>query len=140
MYSPSTFDFEWLDSAARRFEIAYDAEHGERLGQPRRPYLFSELEIIEEIWQVLRDHLSKSQIYALRDLIENRRSEWMPTGGDFIPGGMFWQFCRDTLKNSKWPSQPHIVLDDWAEYAVKGWLADAVELHLHIMKEKVNHS
>ena len=29
-----------------------------------------------------------------------------------------------------------IDLDTWADHSVRGWLTDAVELHLHILKEK----
>jgi hypothetical protein len=136
-FTPSTFDFEWLDSAARRFEIGYITGSGERSGQPRRPYLFSELDAVEQIWEVLRDNLSKSQIYALRDLIEDRRSDWDITQENSEPGGIFWQFCWNALKNLQWPSKPDIQWDLWADYAVKGWITDAVELHLHILKDKV---
>ena len=98
IFSPSTFDFEWLNSSARRFEIFYDPDNGERIGLAQRPYLFSEFAVVEEIWEVLTNHLSKSQIYVLRDLIEDRRSTWQLTEQDLKPGGVFWQFCRDALK------------------------------------------
>jgi len=71
----------------------------------------------------------------LNGLIENKREEW--TADD----GVFRQFCRDVLANAEW--QPHpwegdreSWLDAWADYAVRGWIADAVELHHHVMKQR----
>ena len=39
---PATFDFEWLDTNARRFEIAYE-DCGQRHSRPSRPYLLDDL-------------------------------------------------------------------------------------------------
>lgn len=133
-FVPSSFDFEWLDSAARRFEIAYDPQ-GSRRDLPHRPYLFGELETLERIWHTLHNGLSKSQIYALRDMIEDRRENWQPEALDLQPGGAYWQFCYDALRNTEWGAEHPDDMNAWAGYTVRGWLADAVELHLHILKE-----
>jgi hypothetical protein len=134
-FTPSTFDFAWLDNLADRFEITYDPR-GIRLGLAKRPYILDELTLLEKIWEVLRSNLSINQIYILRDVIEDRRESWQPNPGDCSPGGTFWQFCWDALRNAQWETRPDIDWDGWANYAVRGWLADAVELNLHILKEK----
>jgi hypothetical protein len=148
-FTPATLDFQWLDSAACRFEIAYH-EDGRRRELPRRPYLLDEMDTLECIWQTLKHHLTKNQIYALRDLVEAKWEEWDIAGGE----GTFRQFCRDALANAEWrkgrddyrrekyPWQAAAQgrdewLDTWADYAARGWLADAIELHLQIMKEEV---
>jgi len=147
-FTPSTIDFEWLDTSSRRFEIAYN-EGGQRQGEKGvcRPYLLDTVEILERIWNTLKETLSNGQIYALRDLIERKRKEWNPTKED-CSKGTFWQFCRNTLAVSQWVRLgegylwekegmgKNLWLDTWADYAVKGWLSDAIEVHMHIMKEK----
>ncbi|MDF0590976.1 hypothetical protein [Candidatus Methanocrinis natronophilus] len=156
-FTPATLDFQWLDSAGRRFEIAYDNQ-GQRRGLHRRPYLLDELEDLERIWKTLKNHLSKNQIYAIRDLIEAKRAEWQemnPVLAEFNPQGeiikppedVFWQFCYNALANAEWrdgekPWQVgkrdrDIWLAQWANYLASGWFTDVVELHLQIMKEEV---
>ncbi|MGQ9826212.1 MAG: hypothetical protein ACUVSK_14735, partial [Desulfotomaculales bacterium] len=77
LFAPAALDWVWLDSAGRRFEVAYDQD-GVRLDPAlqRRPYLLDELELLEDTWEVLSSHLVTTQIYALRDLIERKRTQW----------------------------------------------------------------
>ncbi len=143
-FTPATLDFQWLDSAGRRFEISYD-DRGQRRGLPRRPYLLDELEALEGIWATLKSHLSKNQIYILRDLIETKREEWQVRETRFAEEDPYWNFCRQALANTDWKRDPwqtegidrKIWLDRWANYSVRGWIADAIELHLQIMKEEI---
>ncbi len=143
-FTPATFDFEWLDVSARRFEIAYEKENGQRKERLTRPYLLDELTELDEIWEALSTHLTKNQIYAIRDTIEDRRKEWQPDENDLKENdGMFWQFCRDVLLNANWKNEPWPKnerdkwLNKWATYAARGWLTDVVELHFHIIKEEI---
>ena len=160
-FTLATLDFQWLDSAGRRFEIAYNAKgdaQGQRRNLPHRPYLLDELGELGYIWETLKHHLSKNQIYALRDLIEAKQAEWQVTKPEFAefdlqekliqrPDDVFWQFCYDALANAEWQKgempwqveekDREIWLAHWANYVARGWLADVVELHLHIMKEEV---
>jgi len=151
-FTPATLDFQWLDSAGRRFEIAYD-ERGQRCGLSRRPYLLDEIETLDEIWQTLSSHLTKNQIYILRDLIEVKREDWNVKSPKPIKD-VFWNFCWEALSNAQWTKgkkdnrkeklpweaegkDRKEWLDQWADYAVRGWITDAIELHLQIMKEEV---
>jgi len=152
-FTPATLDFQWLDSAGRRFEISYD-EQRQRRSMPRRPYLLEEMEILEEIWMTLKSHLKKNQIYILRDLIESKREDWLVEKDHSAKNEVFRQFCRDALANAEWKwgkkddrkdrlpwesdgDDLNVWLDKWADYAFRGWLADAIELHLQIMKEEI---
>jgi CRISPR-associated Csx11 family protein len=145
-FTPATLDFQWLDSAGRRFEISYD-DLGYRRSMARRPYLLDEVETLEHIWKTLKDHLSKNQIYILRDLIEAKREDWQVSTSRLSKDGAFWNFCRQALANAEWKNgklpwgaegiDRERWLNLWADYAILGWVADAVELHLQIMKEEV---
>ena len=140
-FTPATLDFQWLDSSASRFEIAYDGENGQRKGNfSRRPYLLDELDTLEHIWNTLSEHLTTSQIHALVSLIESRREDWEVSPHD----DTFRVFCRNALANAKWRKHPwerrgkarKSWLDEWVNYAALGWLTDAVEIWMKIMKEK----
>ncbi len=153
-FAPATLDWIWLDTNARRFEIAYD-ERGQRRSPKlrHRPYLLDELEMIEYIWQTLETHLHRNQIHILREMIEAKGEAWgYPSSYDEA----FRRFCRDLLAEAEWHegSREDAVpenrrgrlpweadglkksewLERWADYAARGWLADAVELYGEILK------
>lgn len=149
-FTPATLDFEWLDSTAKRFEIAYD--NGGRRGRPTRPYLLDQLDEIEEAWAMLQK-LSKNQLYALRDAIEQKRLAWFTDPQGSLTDETFKtfkQFCADVVRNTKWPDSlltartqegkktlPKEKADQLTNWAINGLLADTIELHISIMKEKL---
>jgi len=150
-FAPSTFDWIWLDSSARRFEIAYDDKDGTRVDKKmkRRPYLLDDLAVLqEEIWATLEKHLTTNQIYALRDIIEAKRELWQPVPEDGIAlaESTFRQFCRSVLSNVEWSrgipwgddDQKDHWLNRWASFADRGWVNDAVELYMQVLKKKPN--
>ena len=101
-FSPSTFDFEYLDTSARRFETAYD-DDGQRMGldKKQRPYLLEEVDALEDAWQQV-SRLSTSQIKGLEALIEAKRRDWgEPTGTIDGVSDAFRQFVRDVLCEAK---------------------------------------
>ncbi|HHV57946.1 MAG TPA: hypothetical protein GXX50_09345, partial [Firmicutes bacterium] len=135
-FIPTTFDFEFLDTGGRRFEIAYD-DQGWRRGRlrGRRPYLLDECDVLEDIWRELRCGLTLNQIHILRDTIEAKRVEW-GLQGESCPQGqtVFLQFCRDMVAAAAWKPGTRPDTEKLALYAARGWLADAVELFLEILK------
>ncbi|MGC1119757.1 MAG: CRISPR-associated protein Csx11 [Candidatus Methanofastidiosia archaeon] len=141
-FTPSLFDFQWLDTGSRRFEIAY--ENGKRLGEKGigRPYLLESVDTLERIWDSLQKGLENSQIHALRDIVEQKRKEWNPTEEDCSRYGTFWRFCRDVIATSHWITVPWKVedkkecLDTWADHAAHGWLSDSIEIYMQIMKKR----
>jgi len=148
-FTPSTLDFQWLDTGGRRFEIAYD-NNGCRLEMQRRPYMLEELEIFKKIWETLKIHLTSSQIHALNELIETKRNDWKNSSET---SGVFTQFCQDTIANIEWMKKKmedkrvypwgtdkklpeKAWLDEWTGYAVRGLLTDVIELNMKILKKK----
>jgi ribosomal protein L37E len=141
-FTPATFDFQWLDSAGERFEIAYN--NGKRRNPLIRPYLLDELTTILKAWNAIAGNsgLTANQIYALRDLIEIKRENWKPSADNWKQdcqqkSGMFWLFCRDAINNANWKSKPEkesvFQLTDWA---VSGLFADVIQLYMGVMKQK----
>lgn len=155
-FTPATFDFQWMDSAGARFEIAYD-NHGRRRNHPTRPYLLDELETLKQTWELISGPggLTSSQIYALRDLVEARRESWQPTataadwqracqppvydqdGAVSQKAGMFWQFCHNAVVNANWKKKPtREERKQLTDRVVSGLLNDVIHLYMGIMKEK----
>jgi CRISPR-associated Csx11 family protein len=141
-FTSATFDFQWLDSAGERFEIAYN--NGKRPNHLIRPFLLDELTTIRKAWDTIAGNngLTANQIYALRDLIEIKRENWKPSADNWEQDcqqqtGMFWLFCRDAINNANWKSKPEkesvFQLTDWA---VSGLLADVIQLYMGVMKQK----
>lgn len=129
---PSYFDFEFLDAAGRRFEIAYDSAN-RRLNRLTRPYYLAELAGLEEIWVQL-NQLERSQIYDLVGAVEETRQRW----GSAVNDPVFVQFASDCLAEANWHWRGfnEEQRNRLVQAAVTGRLADIVEIHLHILKEK----
>ncbi len=134
-FIPSTFDFEHLDTTARRFEITYQSCQRRDSAKRQRPYLLEELDGLKETWKAVR-RLSKSQIYALDALIETKRQAWnKPIGLEALrlpADDAFRQLVRDAL----YETGVHSPALESA--ALRGMLRDTLELHLEILKEQFN--
>lgn len=140
-FTPSTFDFEFLDSTARRFEIYYD-ENGRR---PRctRPFDLEDLDRFDTLWKILKN-LETSQRHQVIYAIEATRETWH--GQDeqaSLTDPVFKQFVTDTLANAtwakgykKWTDIPPEARQQMIEAGVRGELADLAELHMEILKER----
>jgi hypothetical protein len=141
-FTPSTFDFEFLDTASRRFEVYYD-KNGRR---PRRtrPFYLQDVERLENLWNKHFRYLNRSQFSQMLQTIEAARERWdIPRGDEALQNEIFRQFVADTLANASWP-KGHAWKDlsddrqtQLIEAAVRGELADWAELHLEILKEKM---
>ena len=141
-FTPSTFDFEYLDTTARRFEVFYD-QHGRRPARPSRPYLLEDLDRLDQIWQTF-SRLSLTQRRQVLQTIEAARERWFgrDTERQALTDPTFRQLIADTLADAEWP-EGHAWKDIPAEQqsqlitaALRGELTDLAELHLEIRKEK----
>ncbi len=138
---PSRFDFEFLDATGRRFEIYYD-ERGRR---PRRtrPFYLEDLDRLDELWKLMK-RLALSQRHQIIRAIEATREDWYGAeqSNQAEDDNVFRQFVTDTLAGAEWPkSQPWGGISrEWRDKLVQagasGELADLVELHMEILKER----
>lgn len=138
-FSPSRFDFEFLETAAQRFEISYKDGKRRSSSHPRRPYYLEELDDIVSLWKILADRegLTTSQIYNLIELIEGTRVEWQGHWDQ----DTFERIVRDALDEAGWEVHPRKKPDPNAfkklcQAAISGQLADVVELYMRILKKK----
>ncbi|MFZ5820880.1 MAG: CRISPR-associated protein Csx11 [Chloroflexota bacterium] len=141
-FTPSHFDFLWLDAASRRFEIAYDKD-GRRPARPTRPFYLEDLDRLETLWSCLKPPaLTVTQLKQTLQTIETARERWFGPkclGEPHDPDGVFRQFVEDTLANAQWnwKAIPEDKRNQLIAAAVRGELTDLEELHLEILKEEI---
>ncbi len=142
---PSRFDFEWLDTAARRFEISYTGGQrrlppdGDARAKPR-PYYLEQFGELEEVWKILSESLSTSQIKSLVTLVDTKRADWSQDKDKTV----FEQLVEDAFKNIQWRKEKQAnirkpepeKLEQLKRAARSGQLADVAELYLEILKCK----
>lgn len=129
-FTSSTFDFEYLDVSSRRFEVAY-GDDGRRLGKGKRqrPYLLEQVSDLKDAWQQI-SRLATSQIKGVEALIEAKRRDWGEPTGMLDVSPAFRQFVGDVLHEAEAHSEA------LEQAAIAGLLADALEIHLTIHKDK----
>lgn len=134
---PSTFDFEFLDSSSRRFEVYYDDE-GKRWDKTKslRPYLLEELNEFEKIWSIVGPKkFNRSQLKKVMHLLETKREEWPVE--ENVP--LFRNYVSDVLNNANWQEKPEKeYFDKIVDAAVTGKLKDIVELYMDILRFSEN--
>ena len=136
-FTPSTFDFLYLDTAVRRFALAYD-DSGRRLDRPSRPYYLEDLDRLDRVWEAF-SQLSRTQLKQTLQTIETARERWFgrDEGRKSADDDTFKQFVADTLAVAQWDWKA--VSDEQKSLlitaAARGELTDLAELHLEILKE-----
>lgn len=137
-FTPATFDFEFLDTTTRRFEIHYD-DHGRRTTRRTRPFYLDDLERFDRLWEVFL-RLSTTQRHQVVRTIEATREEWFgqDRNGMSVTDPVFRQFVHDTLTGAEWDwgALPQHIRDQLVAAGVRGELADLLELRIEILKEK----
>jgi hypothetical protein len=132
---PSSFDFEFLDVAGRRFEIAYDGKgrRGGRVPQAQKPYPLYRLRDMLDVWTVLSEGLASSQIQFLRGLLAEKKQAWVE------PGEAYLALARSALgevyRRVKLQPEQHALLETAIQ---EGFLLDTIELYMGILKQKGN--
>lgn len=138
-YAPSTFDFEFLDVATRRFELFYDQE-GRRLPRideayPTRPYLLEDLDHFQTLWNEI-SRLSTTQIKQLQQEIENKRQAWQLETPDDPVLCAFAEHILRSAFGKEWAGIVARIRERLIEWAVSGKLNDLLELFMEILKKK----
>jgi len=137
-FTPSTFDFEFLDVAGRRFEIYYDKD-GRRPDRPCRPYLLEDVARLKKIWNLISDEekgLTNTQINALLEVIEKRRKDWnVITNSDDTFQQFVYDAVREGWRKEGWKNLSEEEKKTIKDSATSGMLADVVELYMKIMKQ-----
>jgi hypothetical protein len=133
--SPSHLDFEFLDSAARRFEISYKDGRRRDYRKSNRPYYLEEFTDFEKLWPIVKTELARTQIKGMAGLIETKRAEWQAKPGN-AAFSAFKLFVHDVIHNANWRNGKPAEIEKIEKAAVSGKLNDIVELYMDILKDK----
>jgi hypothetical protein len=138
--SPSTFDFEFLDSAGRRFEVYYDSNG--RRPRSTRPFYLEDLDRLKKLWGCVKE-LHGTQRHQVVRTIESTREAWhgQEQNEQASQDAVFRQFVSDTLAGAAWPKDKSWDVSsqeckDLVQAGISGELADLAELYMEILKEK----
>ena len=133
--APSTFDYEFLDSSSRRFDLAYDRDGRRRKpvkvdpvhSRGHRPWAASAIHELRYLLQLLESRLSRRQTKILDGLLAAKQMEW-----DMGRAELDSPFIQAVLANLEYlpgarpflPSEADLLL----AAAHSGLLHDAVEI------------
>lgn len=160
LFAPSTFDFEFLDTTSRRFEIHYDP-NGRRASRRTRPFYLEDLDRLDILWRLLAQ-LERTQRYQVVSTIEATRELWYDPTISQPDDAVFIQFVSDTLagaawsRRQRWDVAQNMWVDrakddpqpggwqsiplDWRQHLIqagaRGELTDLLELRMEILKER----
>jgi len=136
---PSTFDFEFLDSSSRRFEVYYD-DDGKRWDKTKalRPYFLEELDEFDKIWSIVGPKkMNRSQLKKVMYLLETKREEWSVEDKENV--SVFRNYVSDVISNANWHKKPEKEdFDKIVDAAVTGKLKDVIELYMDTLKISEN--
>lgn len=142
--NPSSFDFEFLDSAGRRFDVAYrpDGQRREkRVACGPRPYYLEQFAELKAIWDLVAgtNGLTTTQFKNLQSLILIKQAEWQGAVESEDDQLRFKAFVRATLANvgrSWWKGLKEEERGKLTEACCDGTFFDVLELYMVVQKEK----
>ena len=139
---PGYFDFELLLGTTDRYSIAYKKD-GKRADEDYRlftgrPYYSYQIAELRELWELLSQNLSSSQIHFVEDMLTLKLREWRKVRrGNKV--SLLKNFAEATLRDAfseKWECLREESKNFLICSSVNGMLLDAVNLFGHIIKEK----
>ena len=140
MLEPSTFEFEYLDSASRRFDLSYDTNHRRRdVHRSHRPFCLSQFGLFDETERILKEYLflgthkaKTHQLKALDGILHQKYQLWNCESW----GGLDKTFIGWTLHNVEWGVRGPTAAEfgTLASAVSAGILADLLEIELGIRK------
>ena len=124
---PCTFDYEFLDSSSRRFELSYD-NRGRRRGREKdRPLLMEDLDRIKKLWEMLHSRFATRQIRMLEGFLDAKRGEWQAEPAALVDAAIRNMERKPSTAPLSWRERRGI-----AAAAASGLLATCIEWHLAI--------
>jgi len=143
-YAPSYFDFQFLETSTRRFEIKLDKDINKRkhdiLGEKSpRPYYLENLDNFTKLWEILNDKnykITSSQINNLNALLTSKIHDWC-IGNSKLNMPEFEDLVEDSIVNILRINKEDYNFKFIKDAILSGLFFDVIELYTKIMKEKI---
>ncbi len=140
---PGYFDFEFLLNTTDRFEIGYKSD-GKRANRSyqllsNKAFYLHFIPEMNQLWQILSNGLSKSQIFSIEKKLISKISIWRNVS-DVEKNQVLKEFATAVLRNA--------FRADWAkietkkqrfliESAINGFLLDTIDFFEHTIKGEI---
>ncbi|MFN3528039.1 MAG: hypothetical protein ACK4YO_02945, partial [Candidatus Altarchaeaceae archaeon] len=139
---PSYFDFQFLDTSARRFDITLDSNTNKRnhdiLGvKGARPYYLEDIDNFEKLWKILNDKkykITSTKINNLYSLLTSKIYDW---NIEDLDNPEFKNIVEDSIKNILEIGKDDENFKFIGDSVSSGLFFDVIELYLKIMKQKL---
>ncbi len=136
---PGYFDFDLLLGTQDRYNVTYKGK--KRAGSnynifSKRPYYFYQLSQILDLWEVLQNNLSSSQIHFIEEVLMGKLREWQEIK-DENKENVFRKFAEAIIKDafgSSWTKLRKETQDVILNSAFNGLLLDTITLFKHTIK------
>lgn len=154
----SRFDFEFLDSSSRRFEMMLNKnrrrEHSVIGENGPRPYLLEDLRKMIELWNIMNEKLTHSQIKNLEYLCASKIEEWELKdiiGNDTLSeeekerSEIFKEFVKSSVENicgklSEAQKEDEEMKEKISQSIISGMFFDVIELFMTLKVKSLNPS
>lgn len=140
---PGYFDFDLLSGTNDRYKINYSKDSRSRMGGDytllsARPLYFHQIAEIVELWEILKNNLSSSQLNFLEQVLMEKKKEWANVRDD-EKSQVYRYFAEATLKEAfggKWVELSEETKDLLKRAANNDLLLDTLTLFNHILKDR----
>jgi hypothetical protein len=147
-FSPSTFDYVFLDTASRRFESALDEKKHRRfhpllgIEHSPRPYDLEAIHNFRELWSIIKGTpaLSTNKLYGIRDLLAKKIQDWhvFEQPEDNEAQGAYDALVIDVLNKEFGYHCTNSFFTKMKSAMLDGSFFDCLDLYLHILKEDLS--
>jgi len=137
---PGYFDFEFLLGTTDRYRIYYNqGKRGDIINSSitGRPYYFHQVKAMLDLWDILSQNLSNSQINFIEEMLIGKLREWKNVVNS-TKDNVFRKFITATLQNAfreEWNNLEDERKQFLVNSALNGLLIDTIILFRHIIKE-----
>ena len=138
---PNYYDFEFLDTTTRRFDIQMNdtkkREHSFFGKNGTRPYLLEQLPDIQSLWQRLKSmpDLTNTKLKNIEMLLQTKIKEWQVT---INKENSVWEALVDSILKKEFGLDVEEEEFKFFKKAIlTGLFLDCLELHLKILKQRI---
>ncbi|MGC1119591.1 MAG: CRISPR-associated protein Csx11 [Candidatus Methanofastidiosia archaeon] len=138
-YTPSFFDFVFLDSNIRRFDVSM--KNGVRphaiFKKGPRPYYLEEIDKIHQIWEILKEYCDNTQLNNFDTLLLSKIEEWNLRDLDNLSKNKEFRELVDASIRNILRIDNEDDLEVILESVLSGIFFDVKELYHTILKKKL---
>lgn len=138
---PSYFDFNFVDSNQDIYSLIYQDKkrvHSDYQLFSARPYYLHEYKQMVNLWEILNDNISNTQIHFIEQALTTKMREWCNVE-DLEKENVLLEYTKTVLKDAfgdSWEELSEETRLFILDCAKKGLLLDTIDLFQHVVRDK----